>query len=135
MIKVRGKSDQSQGKSDLGQGKSTDVTYKERLISLNLLSICYWHEFQDLVFFYKATRNIISIDPSVLPIVRSSTRTTRISVRSTQLLERKGRTTTYQKSFLVRTTRIWNLLTLTDNLMDLTIDNFTSELVGTTYTI
>ena len=61
-------------------------------------------------------------------IVRSSTRTTRISARSTQLFERKCRTTTYQKSFFVRTTRIWNLLTLTDNLMDLTLDNFTSAL-------
>ena len=29
----------------------TDVTYKERLISLNLLPICYWHEFLDLVCF------------------------------------------------------------------------------------
>ena len=106
----------------------TDVKYKERVISLNLLPICYWHEFLDLVFFYKATHNIISLDPSVLPIVRSSTRTTRISARSTQLFERKCRTTTYQKSFFVRTTRIWNLLTLTDNLMDLIVNNFTSAL-------
>ena len=30
-------------------------SYKERLLSTDLLPLCYWHEFLDLVFFYKAT--------------------------------------------------------------------------------
>lgn len=29
----------------------TEISSKERLISLDLLSVCYWHELLDLVFF------------------------------------------------------------------------------------
>ena len=37
-----------------------DVTYKTRLQLTNLLSISYWHEFLDIVFFYKVVNNLIS---------------------------------------------------------------------------
>ena len=35
----------------------TNISYKERLMSVNLLPVCYWHELLDLVYFYKATHN------------------------------------------------------------------------------
>ena len=30
----------------------TEISYKERLISLDLLPVCYWHELLDVVFFF-----------------------------------------------------------------------------------
>ena len=62
----------------------TNISYKERLMSVNLLPVCYWHELLDLVYFYKATHNMIHLDPSVVPFVRECARRTRISVRSSQ---------------------------------------------------
>ena len=41
-----------------------NISYKERLMSVNLLPVCYWHELLDLVYFYKATHNMIHLDPS-----------------------------------------------------------------------
>ena len=44
----------------------TNISYKERLMSVNLLPVCYWHELLDLVYFYKATHNMIHLYPSVV---------------------------------------------------------------------
>ena len=44
-----------------------DVTYKTRLQLTNLLSTSYWHEFLDIVFFYKAVHNFVFIDSEALP--------------------------------------------------------------------
>ena len=62
----------------------TNISYKERLMSVNLLPVCYWHELLDLGYFYKATHNMIHLDLSVVPFVRECARRTRISVRSSQ---------------------------------------------------
>ena len=43
----------------------TNISYKERLMSVNLLPVCYWHEVLDLVYFYKATHNMIHLDPYI----------------------------------------------------------------------
>ena len=58
---------------------SFDVTYKTRLQLTNLLPISYWHEFLDIVFYYKAVNNLIFIDSEALPETRQSTRSTRSS--------------------------------------------------------
>ena len=44
-----------------------DVTYNTRLQLTNLLPISYWHEFLDIVFFYKAVNNLVFIDSEALP--------------------------------------------------------------------
>ena len=89
----------------------TNTSYKERLMPVNLLPVCYWHELLDLAYFYKATHNTIHLDPSVVPFVRECARRTRISVTSSQsFVPKKCRTSTFQKSFFITTTRIWNLL-------------------------
>ena len=31
----------------------TDISYKERLITIGIIPICYWHEYLDLVYLYK----------------------------------------------------------------------------------
>ena len=43
----------------------TSISYKERLMSVNLLPVCYWHELLDVVYFYKVTHNMIHLDRSV----------------------------------------------------------------------
>ena len=93
------------------------------------LPLCYWHELLDLVYFYKATHNMIHLDPSVVPFVRECARRTRISVTSSQsFVPKKCRTSTFQKSFFIRTTRIWNLLITRLDLDNVTFENFKSVL-------
>ena len=73
----------------------TNIPYKVRLIYVNLLPVC-----SGLIHFYKATHNIIHLDPSVVPFVRDCARRTRISVTSSQsFVPKRCRTSTFQKSF------------------------------------
>ena len=108
-----------------------NISYKERLIYVNLLPVCYWHELLDLIYFYKATHNMIHLDPSVVPFVRDCARMTRISVTCSQsFVPKRCRTSTIQKSFFIRTTRIWNLLITRFDLENVTFGNFKSVLYG-----
>ena len=96
-----------------------------------VLPVCYWHELLDLVSFYKATHNMIHLDPSVVPFVRECARRTRISVMSSQsFVPKKCWTSTFQKSFFIRSTRIWNLLITRLDLANVTFENFKSVLYG-----
>ena len=97
--------------------------------------MCYWHELLDLVYFYKVTHNMIYLDPSAVCVVRECARRTRISVTSSQsFVLKKCRTSTFQKSFFIRTTRIWNLLITRLDLDNVTIENFKSVLYVTVIT-
>ena len=90
-------------------------------MSVNLLPVCYWHELLDLVYFYKATHNMIHLDPSQI----------RTSVTSSQsFVPKKCRTSTFQKSFFIRITRIWDLLITRLDLDNVTLENFKSVLYG-----
>ena len=42
-------------------------TYRDRLTKLNLLPISYWHEFLDMIFFFKVVTGIVRVSLSVLP--------------------------------------------------------------------
>ena len=53
-----------------------DVTYKTRLQLINLLPLCYWHEYLDTVFFYKAVNNLIYVNSKSLPVVKQPARPT-----------------------------------------------------------
>ena len=44
----------------------SDVTYITRLQLTNLLPVSYWHEFLDIVLFYKAVNNLAFIDSEAL---------------------------------------------------------------------
>ena len=95
------------------------------------MSILYQKKILDLVYFYKATHNMIHLDPSVVPLVRKCARRTRISVISSKsFVPKKCRTSTFQKSFFIRTTRIWNLLITRLDLHNVTFENFKSVLYG-----
>ena len=88
-----------------------DVTYKTRLQLTNLLPISYWHEFLDIVFFYKAVNNLVFIDSEALPATRQSTRSTRSSSSNAiTYIPKRSRTVTYQCSFFIHACRTWNVL-------------------------
>lgn len=107
----------------------TETSYKERLISLNILPECFWHMLPDMFFFHKATHNLVHVSPSIVPTVHKSARTTQTSPTSLPIfVSKRCRTTTYQKPFLIRTTRIWNLLTGRMDLANATPGSFKSLL-------
>ena len=66
-----------------------------------------------------------------VPFVRECAWRTRISVMTSQSsVPKKCRTSTFQKSFFIRTTRIWNLLITRIDLYNVTFGNFKSVLYG-----
>ena len=74
---------------------------------------------------------MIHSDLSVVPFMRKCARRTRISITSSQsFVPKKCRTSTRQKSFFIRTTRIWNLLITRLDLDNVTFENFKSVLYG-----
>ena len=86
--------------------------FKDRLIQLNLHSLTYWHEYLNMVFFLKAVTGRVEINPTVTFRIHSSTRTTRhtSNLDITLFLINHYKTTTFQRSFFNRTSRIWNAL-------------------------
>ena len=107
----------------------TNISYKERLIPVNLIPVCYWHELLDRVYFYKASKNMIHLYPSVVPVMRECAQRSRTSVTSSQsFVPKKCKTSAFQKYFFIRTTRIWNLLITRLDQDNVTIENFKSVL-------
>ena len=60
---------------------SSDIDYKSRLQLLHLLPICYWHEYLDLILFFKITHGLLKTSAS--PVIQSSRRTTRSNSSNT----------------------------------------------------
>lgn len=108
----------------------SQTSYKERLQLCNLLPLTYWHEYLDLIFFFKAINNLTFIGPNVLPSLRSTVRTTRSSPDpdTSTFNKKKCRTTTYQRSFIARTCRVWNTLPHHLRLKTVSLDTFKSQL-------
>ena len=88
-----------------------DVTYKTHLQLTNLLPSSYWHEFLDIVFFYKAVNNLVFIDSEALPVARRTTRFIgSLSSNDITYILKQSRTVTYQHSFFIRACSTWNVL-------------------------
>ena len=106
-------------------------SYKERLLSTDLLPLCHWHEFLDLVFFYKATHGLVTISPESLPPRIKLVRTTRSTVNPSVMSfrPRRCRTTTFQNSFFVRASRTWNILPEKFRLESVTLNQFKTLLL------
>ena len=88
------------------------------------------HEMMGLIFLYKATNGLIDIDSDILPLPRKTTRVTRSSITMTlpPLLQEKCRTVTCQRSFFIRTSRIWNSLPSSIRLNSLSLKSFKFKL-------
>ena len=107
-----------------------DVTYKTRLHLTNLLPISYWHEYLDMVFFYKAVNNLVFIDSEALPVTRQFTRCTRTSSSSAiTYIPNRSRTVTYQRSFFIRACHAWNVLPAELRTSDISLASFKSLLL------
>ena len=107
-----------------------EVSYNQRLDMLDMIPVCYWHEFLDMIFFFKCTHEMIVINNDLLPTIQNRERATRSADPNCLMFTtKKCKTTTYQKSFLTRSTRVWNILPkdLTDK--NTTFNGFKSGLL------
>ncbi len=76
-----------------------DIDYKDRLLATRMLPLSYWHEYLDMIFFYKANHGIFTVDKKILPTPKQeSQRQTRSSdLNSSNFIIPKFNTSTYQK--------------------------------------
>jgi hypothetical protein len=51
---------------------SCEQSYKNRLIELKLLPLTNWHEFLDIVLFFKIVNGLVDINPDITPEVRNA---------------------------------------------------------------
>ena len=70
----------------------------------------YLHSYLDMVLFYKIANGLVNLKPSVISTIRSSRPTRSSTTSATKFIIPKCKTTTHQRSFFTRTTRVWNLL-------------------------
>ena len=54
-----------------------DTSYKQRLIDLNILPICSWHEYLEMLFVFKGICGIINLSDTVLPKTQNNKNITR----------------------------------------------------------
>ena len=92
-----------------------DPIYQQRLLSLDLIPLCYWHEFFiliDIVLFYKLIHGHTSINTNFRPsTTNGNRRETRLSNPDhLTFLTNQCQTNYYQRLFLNRSTRLWNIL-------------------------
>ena len=71
---------------------------KERLISLDLLPISYWHEFLDLMFFFKAISEFVLVSSDVLPEQVDLSRVTRSSADTSVMTFRPRQCIRHQRT-------------------------------------
>jgi hypothetical protein len=90
------------------------TTYKYRLIESKLLPLSFWHEYLDLVLLFKMMNGLVDVSDDIIPerIVIGNSRRTRATSNPESILlrETKCRTVTFQRSFINRSTRTWNIL-------------------------
>jgi hypothetical protein len=66
-------------------------SYKDRLMSINLLPVSYWHEYLHLMFFFKAINGIITVPKEILPKRSIPSRPTRSSSNNSVISYRPRR--------------------------------------------
>ena len=86
-----------------------DQTYRVRLMKLNLLPISYWHEFLDMIFFFKVVTGTVRV-------LATGTTRSNSNRNVSHFISRKCNTVTFQRSFLNRSTRIWSMLANANDL-------------------
>ena len=88
-----------------------NINYNQRLSILKLLPLCYWHEFLDVLFLFKSHNDIVNLSSDIQPNPQYSRQHTRsANPNGLQFQISSCKTATYQKSYLLWTTRVWNIL-------------------------
>jgi hypothetical protein len=87
-----------------------EISYQERLQSLDMLPLCYDREIQDLVFFYKALYGYVDLDIGNYVSFVSHDRS-RLTLNPSLLLQVPlCRTSTFKNSYFNRTVNLWNVV-------------------------
>jgi hypothetical protein len=88
------------------------ISYKDRLIQLNLLPLSYRREFYDLIFFYKSFNNMVNFN--ILDYVKfqnnPEVRLTRNRLTGLTLITSKLHLTSSTQFYPARLARLWNSL-------------------------
>ena len=86
---------------------ASEVSYKQRLLKIGLLLLCYWHEFLDLVYVFKF---LVSLSDPFISVMNSTRPRHTVSSKGTLLNTIRANTVTFENSFYCRAPRIWNTL-------------------------
>ena len=106
-----------------------DDSYCKRLHLLDLIPLCYWHEFLDLRFYCICVTGIITVNDNILPSIQSKERATRSTdADCLKFITPKCKTATYLKSFMSRCARVWNILPKEVTKKNISIGRFKCEL-------
>ena len=101
------------------QVKMGEVSYKDRLLALNLLPLCYDREIKDLTFFFKAMYGYYDLNVFDYVSVVSHSRTRNCVNPSLMLKVPSCKTSTFKSSFFNRIVHLWNIVCRTAQPSDL----------------
>ena len=90
--------------------KKGDMSYKERLLSLNLLPLVYDREIKDLTYFYKLLHGFSNLNVLDFESFVNHTRTRHCKNPSLVLKVPRCKTSTFQSSFFNRIVPLWNCI-------------------------
>ena len=109
-IKMRSKVESVQRRATfwIMQAKRGEVSYKQRLITLSLLPLCYDREIKDLVFFFKALYARIDLDVHSFVSFNNSGRTQLCTNPSLTLKVPLRKSKTFQSSYFNGLVKLWN---------------------------
>ena len=105
----------------------SETHYKHRLLRTGLLPLSYWHEYLDLIYFFKA---MLTNDQNIA--FKSSSRVTRSEINKgiSVNIPRVINTLTFQNSYYNRTPRVFNCLPSHIRGSDVNIGQFKSYLLN-----
>ena len=82
-----------------------EVSYKQRLLKIGQLPLCYWHEFLDFVYVFKC---LVSLSEPFISAMNSTRPRRTVSSKGKLLNTIRANTVTFENSFYCRAPRIWN---------------------------
>jgi hypothetical protein len=92
------------------KSRIVEISYQERLQTLDMMPLCYDREIQDLVFFYKALYGYVDLDMGNYVSFVSHDRS-RLTLNPSLLLQVPlCRTTTFKNSYFNWTVHLWNVV-------------------------
>ena len=89
------------------QTRVGEMSYKDRLLALNLLPLTFERELKDIIFFYKCLNNLTDLNIKNFVSFACHGRT-RLS--SSYSLAPLCKTSTYQSSYFNRIVKLWNYI-------------------------
>ena len=103
----------------------SETCYKDRLLKTGLLPLSYWHEYLDLMYFFKA---VLINDQNIITQLRNRVTRSEITDGVSIKIPRVN-TLTYQNRYPNRTPRMFNSLPPNIRGSDVTIGQFKSCLL------